>query len=72
MPEYDIEMCIRDRTYLVWGGLHGVCQAVENHLPHRRSGKLRHALRVLGTFCILAGLFMIFRASSLGLSLIHI
>ena len=39
-------------TYLVWGGLHGVCQAVENHLPHRRSGKLRHALRVLGTFCI--------------------
>ena len=52
-------------TYLVWGGLHGVCQAVENHLPHRRSGKLRHALRVLGTFCILAGLFMIFRASSL-------
>ena len=53
-------------TYLVWGGLHGVCQAVENHLPHRRSGKLRHALRVLGTFCILAGLFMIFRASSLG------
>ena len=52
-------------TYLVWGGLHGLCQAVENHLPAPRKGKLRHALRVLGTFCILAGAFVIFRASSL-------
>lgn len=52
-------------TYLVWGGLHGLCQAAENHLPPRRSGKLRHALRVAGTFCILAGAFVIFRASSL-------
>ena len=42
-------------TYLVWGGLHGLCQAAENHLPPRRPGKLRHALRVAGTFCILAG-----------------
>ena len=23
-------------TYLVWGGLHGLCQAAENHLPPRR------------------------------------
>ena len=52
-------------TYLVWGGLHGLCQAAENHLPPRRPGKLRHALRVAGTFCILAGAFVIFRASSL-------
>lgn len=52
-------------TYLVWGGLHGLCQAAENHLPPRRSGRLRHALRVAGTFCILAGAFVIFRASSL-------
>ena len=52
-------------TYLVWGGLHGLCQAAENHLPPRRQGKLRHALRVAGTFCILAGAFVIFRASSL-------
>ena len=53
-------------TYLVWGGLHGVCQAVENHLPPKRGGRVRHALRVLGTFCILFGLFVIFRAGSLG------
>lgn len=52
-------------TYLVWGGLHGLCQAAENHLPPRRPGKLCHALRVAGTFCILAGAFVIFRASSL-------
>ena len=52
-------------TYLVWGGLHGLCQAAENHLPPRRPGKFRHALRVAGTFCILAGAFVIFRASSL-------
>lgn len=52
-------------TYLVWGGLHGLCQAAENHLPPRRPGKLRHALRVAGTFGILAGAFVIFRASSL-------
>ena len=52
-------------TYLVWGGLHGLCQAAENHLLPRRPGKLRHALRVAGTFCILAGAFVIFRASSL-------
>ena len=52
-------------TYLVWGGLHGLCQAAENHLPPRRPGKHRHALRVAGTFCILAGAFVIFRASSL-------
>ena len=52
-------------TYLVWGGLHGLCQAAENHLPPRRPGKLRHTLRVAGTFCILAGAFVIFRASSL-------
>lgn len=37
----------------------------KNHLPPRRPGKLRHALRVAGTFCILAGAFVIFRASSL-------
>lgn len=36
-----------------------------NHLPPRRPGKLCHALRVAGTFCILAGAFVIFRASSL-------
>ena len=47
-------------TYLVWGGLHGLCQAAENHLPPRRPGKLRHALRVAGTFCILAGAFVPF------------
>ena len=52
-------------TFVVWGGLHGLCQAAENHLPPRRPGKLCHALRVAGTFCILAGAFVIFRASSL-------
>lgn len=53
-------------TYLVWGAVHGVCQAVENHLPPRRGGKLRHALRVLVTFCIMAGSEVIFRAATLG------
>lgn len=52
-------------TYLVWGGLHGVIQAVENHLPPKRSGRVRHVLRVLGTLCITVSTFSIFRAASL-------
>ena len=52
-------------TYLVWGGLHGLCQAAENHLPPRRGGRIRHALRMAGAFCVLVGAFVIFRASSL-------
>ena len=53
-------------TYLVWGGLHGLCQAAENHLPPRRGGRIRHALRMAGAFGVLVGAFVIFRASSLG------
>ena len=52
-------------TYLVWGGLHGLCQAAENHLPPRRGGRIRHALRMAGAFGVLVGAFVIFRASSL-------
>ena len=54
-------------TFLVWGGLHGVLQVVENHLPWR------HAITkwparlagIAGTFGIFVFTFTIFRADSL-------
>ena len=54
-------------TYLVWGGLHGVIQAVENHLPWRKS-ITRFPARVIGiagTFTVFVVTFTIFRADSL-------
>lgn len=53
-------------TYLVWGAVHGVCQAVENHLPPRKPGRVRHLLHVACTFCIMVGSEVIFRAATLG------
>lgn len=54
-------------TYLVWGFLHGLCQALENHLPWRRAitkGWLR-LVGIVGTFGIFVFTFTIFRATSL-------
>lgn len=58
-------------TYLLWGFLHGVLQALENHLPWRRAitrGWTR-LVGIAGTFGIFVFTFTIFRASSLGNSL---
>ena len=54
-------------TYLVWGGLHGVIQAVENHLPWRKRITQFPAriLGILGTFAVFVFTFTIFRADSL-------
>lgn len=52
-------------NYLAWGGIHGVLQSVENHLPPRRDTKLRHVLRVLGTFCIMMATLIVFRSGTL-------
>ena len=54
-------------TYLVWGGLHGVIQAVENHLPWRKRIAQFPAriLGILGTFAVFVFTFTIFRADSL-------
>ena len=54
-------------TYLVWGALFGLYQALENHLPWR--GKLRRgvprAVGIAGTFALFVATFTIFRATSL-------
>lgn len=55
-------------TYLLWGFLHGTFQALENHLPWRRSITRGWArlVGIAGTFAIFVFTFTIFRASSLG------
>lgn len=54
-------------TFLVWGGLHGILQALENHLPWRRSITKWPAriVGIAGTFGIFVFTFTIFRAESL-------
>lgn len=55
-------------TFVVWGGLHGLVQAVENHLPWRRritQWPLR-LVGIAGTFAVFVFTFTIFRADSLG------
>ena len=54
-------------TYLLWGALHGVLQALENHLPWRRAITRGWArlVGIAGTFSIFVFTFTIFRASSL-------
>lgn len=54
-------------TFLVWGGLHGVLQALENHLPWRKRIVKWPArmLGIAGTFCVFVFTFTIFRAESL-------
>ena len=54
-------------TFVVWGGLHGLIQAVENHLPWRKR-ITKFPLRlagIAGTFLIFVFTFTIFRADSL-------
>ena len=54
-------------TYLLWGFLQGLLQALENHLPWRRAvtkGRARWA-GIAGTFAVFVFTFTIFRASSL-------
>lgn len=60
-------------TYLLWGFLHGLLQALENHLPWRRAitrGRGRW-IGVAGTFGIFVFTFTIFRASSLANALAY-
>ena len=54
-------------TYLLWGFLHGLFQALENHLPWRHSITRGWArmVGIAGTFSIFVFTFTIFRASSL-------
>lgn len=54
-------------TYMLWGFLHGALQAVENHLPWRRSITRGWArlVGIVGTFSLFVFTFTIFRASSL-------
>lgn len=54
-------------TYLLWGLLHGVLQALENHLPWRRAITRGWArlVGIAGTFSIFVFTFTIFRATSL-------
>lgn len=54
-------------TYVVWGGLHGAVQAVENHLPWRKT-ITRFPARlagIAGTFGVFVVIFTIFRADTL-------
>ena len=56
-------------TFLVWGGLHGLCQVAEDHMPAPLRKRKSLPLRIVGvplTFAIFVTTFTIFRASSLG------
>ena len=56
-------------TYLVWGGLHGLCQVAEDHMPAPLRKRKSLPLRIVGvplTFAIFVTTFTIFRTSSLG------
>lgn len=55
-------------TFLVWGGLHGLAQTVENHLPaplRRRDKGIGRVLGICVTFAVFVLTFTIFRADSL-------
>lgn len=55
-------------TFLVWGGLHGLAQVIENHLPAPLRRRDRYPVRLLGiaaTFATFVVTFTIFRADSL-------
>lgn len=55
-------------TFLVWGGLHGLAQVAENHLPQPLRSRSRGVKRIAGiglTFAIFVVTFTIFRADSL-------
>lgn len=51
-------------TYLIWGGLHGLIQAGENHLPRPRR-RLARLGGIAVTFVIFVATFTLFRATSL-------
>ena len=56
-------------TFLVWGGLHGLCQVAEDHMPAPLRKRKSLLLRIVGvplTFAIFVTTFTIFRTSSLG------
>ncbi len=69
-------------TYVIWGGLHGALQCVENLLFPKRKGRkaerkpegsMEHAgrgpvwwLKVAVVFCLVAGAWCFFRATSVG------
>lgn len=54
-------------TYLVWGGLHGGIQAIENHLPWRKkiTRLPTKIFGIAGTFTVFVVSFTIFRADSI-------
>lgn len=56
-------------TFLVWGGLHGLCQVAEDHMPAPLRKRKSLLLRIVGvplTFAVFVTTFTIFRTSSLG------
>lgn len=60
-------------TYLLWGLLQGLVQAVENHLPWRRAitrGRAR-LVGMAGTFGVFATTFIFFRSASLGDAMLY-
>lgn len=60
-------------TYLLWGLLQGLVQAVENHLPWRRAITRGWArlVGVAGTFGVFATTFIFFRSASLGDAMLY-
>lgn len=60
-------------TFVVWGGLHGLCQAVENHLPWRRAITKGWArlVGIVGTFGVFVLTFTIFNAQSLSAAAVY-
>jgi len=60
-------------TFLVWGALHGLIQAIENHLPWRKGWGhgLKRLPGIAGTFLIFVFTFTIFRADSLSTAITY-
>ncbi len=56
-------------TFVLWGVFHGVFRVVEKLLGEERMEKIPCVLRVLGTFLIVNGLWVLFRAENFGQAL---
>lgn len=55
-------------TYVVWGGLHGLYQIIENHIPRRAKKQMNipeRLLKMLFIFGLICFAWIFFRASSL-------
>ena len=53
-------------TFVVWGALHGIAQALENHLPLSRAPRgVERVFRALATYAFMVATCVIFHADSL-------